>query len=253
MLEKIPGREVAPASADAAGIENIRPPRLDVLDSPSFHKLVSDACPVFARLANVPASDSEAVEYFDHALFSWIISSCRGDAYLVGWLSDVKHKAVALHRQLEKVHHRLEETNRLLEDGYYDNDYNLDLAMLEYLQPAEIAHLLRNLSALTDALGHFTTQKRGRRRGVKRYPGLSELVYELASSAPPPNGFTVHRKLGAKGTLVQALDWLRDRLLASPDLKHLADLIPTRDKHPIAVYERASTRAREQEQAGIVS
>jgi hypothetical protein len=213
-----------------------------------FDKLVKEACTDFAQLAKVPElSDPEAVhDIFYGVPFLWTtFAGMGGDAYFLGLLADAKHKATALHRQLEKVYQHIEGTVWHSES----EDYNLEILTIERLPIPKISYVLKELAALTDALGRIpppALRARGRHRGIKRYPGLYELVYELEGSARRAGGgFSVHRKLGNKGSLVQGLDRLRDRLLAVPDLKYLADLIPPSGKHPIAMYERALKRASE--------
>jgi hypothetical protein len=139
------------------------------------------------------------------------------------------------------------DTLQRLEKGYYDDNIDdLDLMALQRLQD-RTRTCQKELSELASLIGGLIPRGRGRRRGVERYPGLSELVFWLEIYAQDSGGtFTAHRKLcDAKGSLVQALDRLRDRFLSSSDLKYLADLIPARGKHPIAAYERTLKAARE--------
>jgi hypothetical protein len=52
--------------------------------------------------------------------------------------------------------------------------------------------------------------------------------------------------------MVQALDWLRVKLAAAPELQHLAHLLPPPKppgKHPIWLYERNMRAARKAAQA----
>ena len=87
---------------------------------------------------------------------------------------------------------------------------------------------------------------RGAPVGIRGYPGLSWLVYFLERSAHAAGGgFTVNKR-DRKGSLLDALDLLRVHLLACPDLKPLANLIPLPSQHPCATYQRAISRARRQ-------
>jgi hypothetical protein len=175
----------------------------------------------------------------------------RDDADFQNLLSDVKRNAAALQRHLAKVHQYLEATTRRVESGHVMDPYDLNIAALELLPLSKVGHILAELTALTDALSHAVLRKGARRRGARHYPGLYELVAALEMHARYAGGaFTVHRKAGAKGSLIQALDWLRNRVLAIPELRHLADFIPRRDKHPIALYERILKRIREITAAG---
>jgi hypothetical protein len=157
-------------------------------------------------------------------------------------LSDIRLKAVALHRPLD-------EARRYLETVRFKKNrrtfWDLDVVVLNNFPLSNAAHILKELSALIDACNKTlgaprkTGRKRGsRNRGTERYPGLDELIWDLEITARcEGGGFTVHRKQGAKGTLIRALDWLRNRLLTDPDLKHLADFIPPPGRHPVATYE----------------
>jgi hypothetical protein len=194
----------------------------------------------FAQFARVgELNPDEVYDYFGDVLYLWIIPATEDNAYfsLRALLTDVKHKAIALHPPLEKLHQRLEGTIRQVENGKYDVDYDLDLATLEHLPRSKVARMLRELSALTHTVRQLISNRQG------KHTGLSALVFWLEFSAQCAGGaFTAHRKNGNKGSLIQALDRLRHRLLAGPDLRHLADLIPTR--HPVATYERTLAAAR---------
>jgi hypothetical protein len=202
------------------------------------------ACPEFARLAKVPDHpDYGPEDFFDDALFAWLVHVLADDTNTRNLLCEVRRKTEALQQQLELLHQLLRRTEERQDNGYYD-EFDMDLATvtLSKLPPANMERILAELSALTKVLPR---QQRGRHRGTKRYPGLDVLVHELEASARGAGGgFTVHRKHGAKGTLLQALDRLRTLLLANADLKHLAKLIPPNGGHPIPLYETALEAAR---------
>jgi hypothetical protein len=84
---------------------------------------------------------------------------------------------------------------------------------------------------------------RGRPAGIRQYPELDALVYHLEFSAQLAGGkFTVHKKNGGKGTIIEALNLLRNVMLAHGE--KLAAAIPLPAKHPISTYERAINEAR---------
>jgi hypothetical protein len=124
----------------------------------------------------------------------------------------------------------------------------LELAALEALPPFIIAPFRKKLSRLraeADRLQTIAVLSEPRPLGAKKYPGLRELILALEKTAQELGGaFAVHRKLGAKGSLVEALDWLRVRILSETDTKHLADFLPAPSRHPVAVYERVLRAAR---------
>ncbi len=223
-------------------------PCLDWINWKSFYQQIEDAELEhgLAELAKVQVfSDA-----FSNALTSWVIYALDHDAYLEGLLSNAKRNAAALHRSLQELHQRLERTAWQLENGKQNVD--LDVDTFERLPPSEVADLIKRLFKLIAVAEGLRARKvlsgplRGRRRGIKAYPGLRELVFLLEEAAQGCGGaFTVHRKLGSKGTLVQALDRLRDCFLsADPDLKQLATFLPAPGTHPVALYERAVKAAR---------
>jgi hypothetical protein len=187
---------------------------------------------------------------FSMALTSWVIYALDHDAYLEGLLSNARRNASALHRSLQELHHRLERTAWQVENGKQNLD--LDVPTFERMPPSEVADLIVKLSRLVAvaeglrAHNALSGPLRGRHRGIKAYPGLRELIFLLEAAAQIDGGtFTVHRKLGSKGTVVQAVDSLRDCFLKGhPDLKQLATFLPAPGTHPVALYERALKAAR---------
>jgi hypothetical protein len=248
----------ATAAGSVSGVK-WRPRRVELakVDESSLCEVFKDVAPELVRLAKIPnPTPDEISSYFYDVPFCWIdhalSAAFSDDGRLVRLLCDVKNRAVGLRLQLEKVRQRFDGTIQHLEKGNYDEDIDdLDLMALQRLQDCAetctVSRLLKELSELAGVIHRLVPQERGRRRGVERYPGLSELVFWLEVYAQTSGGtFTAHRKLcAAKGSLVEALDRLRDRFLSSSDLNYLADLIPARAKHPIAAYERTLKAARE--------
>jgi hypothetical protein len=237
-------------------------------------RFFTEVCVRLAQFAKVPPdlTPEEIDDYFCMALFDWHVHASAKNFYLKDLLSSVKRDAAALSRRLEELNQYHERTARR-----HDADYDLDQVAFESLPRSNITHMLKELSALKvtaerlHALpfdpNYTVPRSRGRRPGLKHYPGLGELVFNLELSAlGAGGGFSAHRKHGHKGNLVLALDWLRDHLLAKgPELKRLADLLPEfehladilreferlaadffppKGKHPVALYERALETAR---------
>jgi hypothetical protein len=214
-------------------------------------KLAPEVGVTCSPLAKVSAS-GPAQDFFLEVVFLWVPFASRDDADFQKALSNVKRKTAALQRPLEKVHQYLKATTRRLESGHVPEPYDLDFAALELLPLSKVDHILAELTTLTNALSDAVLRKGALRRGPRHYPGLYELVWALELHAQDAGGaFTVHRKAGAKGSLIQALDWLRNRVLAIPELRHLADFIPPRDKHPIALYERILKDFRKKRTAAV--
>ena len=90
-----------------------------------------------------------------------------------------------------------------------------------------------------------TGVERGAPVGVRDYPGLRWLVFSLERNARALGGRFTLNKRNRKGSLLDALDLLRECLAACSDLNFLADLIPVSNKHPVTSYERALLRARQ--------
>jgi hypothetical protein len=216
----------------------------------SLGKAFEDISAGLVALAKIPNPTEKVSEYFKEVPISWIDEArsepFSDDEYFVKTLlADVKRKATALYQELKYVQNGLEGTRRRLENGSYEDD--IDDLDLHALQQLGHPRLLGEIFSLVDDVAEFFEyelhgtgpRKPGRRPGNKRYPALNGLVFVLERYAVLNGGtFTAHRKTGPKGTIVQALDLIRDRLLASPDLNDLADLVPARGKHPVAAYER---------------
>jgi hypothetical protein len=88
---------------------------------------------------------------------------------------------------------------------------------------------------------------RGRPAGVSQHPELDALVFHLELAAQLAGGkFTVHKKNGGKGTIIEALNLLRNVLEANVGTgkKDPATAIPAAAKHPFSTYARAINDAR---------
>jgi hypothetical protein len=236
-------------SGGGSGVHMLKKLRhVDWINWKSFYQQIEDA-ELDHGLSEL-AKAQEFSEDFSAALTSWVIYALDHDAYLERLLSNAKRTAAALRRSLQELHERLERTAWELENGKQNAD--LDVDTFERLPPSEVANLIRRLSkliAVADGLrarNVLSGPLRGRHRGIKAYPGLRELIFLLEEAAQGCGGaFTVHRKLGSKGTLVQAVDKLRDCFLSGhPDLKQLATFLPVPGTHPVALYERALKAAR---------
>jgi hypothetical protein len=201
----------------------------------ALNKLSEELSVEFAQLAKLPSENGFRTFQNVFLLFEADISR-QDEPALRSLLSEIKRKAEALDRPLDKVHQHLEKMQ--FKKGWHQF-YDLDVVAVGLLPLPLVARLRKELLAIIDALGRMAMPRKGRRT----QPGLDVLILNLEFNARcAGGGFTVHRKEGVKGTLIQALDRLRTRLLADPDLKHLADFIPSR--HSIAAYEHIVRDAR---------
>jgi hypothetical protein len=218
-------------------------------DCPRFHRLMDEACVQFAQFAETPNRKPEEMYYFRNAFSYWYVISAI-DPRLKKLLLDVKRKALALYNPLKQLEQLRDRGHQDLEQG----TYKPDIAILDRLKPVDVAHLLGTLSQLADvaeSLRHGPFSPAMPPNRARAYPGLSELVYHLEEAALMAGGaFFAHRKNGPKGSLVDALDWLRQRLQAGGrELEHLAHFLPLPGQHPIALYERNLKAARDQKAA----
>jgi hypothetical protein len=88
--------------------------------------------------------------------------------------------------------------------------------------------------------------KEGRPFGITKYPGLVWLVFNLGKCAEMhlPTRFTAYVKKGetaktAAGSLIEALDSLRQYLVANTECEWLAGYLPTEHLAYVSSYERA--------------
>jgi hypothetical protein len=107
----------------------------------------------------------------------------------------------------------------------------------------------RLIDGLDDVIGPgflVHHRARGALSEIDGYPGLAVLVFGLERAAQRAGGkFTAHRKHGEKGTLIRALEELRNRLVRTDWGVSLADCLPSPLKHPITKYERIIKAARD--------
>jgi hypothetical protein len=112
-----------------------------------------------------------------------------------------------------------------------------------------ISDLLASLSVLAkvakDEKKMMTSaQGRGRPRGIKNYPGLNRLIFELEYRARAADGgFHVNNR-DRKGSMLDALDLLRTYFMNEPELNWLGPLLPPPDRHPVSTYQRIIKSAR---------
>jgi hypothetical protein len=181
----------------------------------------------FAQLARVPASRADDfLSWVINALDDWsdaVALKGRTEDDFINLVTDVRHKTAALCRSLENLRQHRE----------------LKGAPIYWLA----GDVLGRLSVLADLLYRYP-HKQGRPRGAKNYPGVETLVFILELGARKCNGrFTLDKRHG-KGTLIQALDWLRAYCLDTPEWRWNADFLPPPGRHPLAVYETAIRKAR---------
>jgi hypothetical protein len=110
----------------------------------------------------------------------------------------------------------------------------------------EVHFVVRHLiSGLEKAIEEGRTSPKGALPELNNYPGLGALAFGLARSAHLSGGkFTAHRKLEKKGSLVKALNLMREYLEKSQYGELLAEALPREDAHPVATYERLIRDAR---------
>jgi hypothetical protein len=214
-------------------------------------KLAEEACRQFAQFSKTPElTPLDVVQ-----IFSWWRQFTLPERPDLNILAKVKRDAASLNYLLEKLHYSCERAIRMRASVI---GKHRALELLGNLAPSNIAHVMSQLSELAHAAGDLEVfmkpsipdrnplQKQRRTRITKTYPGLGELVYFLEQGAQRAGGsFSVHRKLGPKGSLIRALDWLRAHLVASgPPFERWAIDIPPPGKHPVALYERVLKAAR---------
>ena len=207
-------------------------------------KLAEDLSAKFLHLARTPESSAGIYSArMRSVLYEWMFyamwATRRSEDHLPDLLPDVKYKAMALRRHLEDVR-RLHLEAAVLDPraSWYDN------GVLEHLPLSVVDSALEALATLIGALNRVTSGRRGRSRGTKVYPGLDNLVKQLERHARWLNGkFTLDKRHG-KGTLIEALDWLRAQFLREPEWKWLAQYLPAPGRHPLAVYESAMREGR---------
>ena len=222
------------------------------------YRFAKCVCEKFAEYANV--SDAELFSRTsENALSIWAMA-----------ISHPKSHHPVLHRMLHRMRRDAKSLRRQLaafETGLqFDDQINLALglafgAKLELgpnLGRAKLGEgadwfpkLSKTISGLIDGLddvigpGFPVPHARGALSEIDGYPGLAVLIFGLERAAQRARGnFTAHHKHGKKGTLICALEELRDRLVLTDWGISLADCLPSPDKHPITKYERIIRAAR---------
>jgi hypothetical protein len=215
-----------------------------------------------AEFAKIPSPNAK--EFFrkiDFYIITWVVEcggGPKGEARdFLRVLSDVRRTAAKLLQQLEKVHSRFEEARVPSASLPNKNEWwrqllfkahSADLGSLGYAQSEVLTEAMNALSALTAALNVMAPLHPGRHRGAEAYPGLAELVFGLECEARLLGGrFTLNKRY-CKGTLIEALDWLRTCCVTKSEWKWIADLLPRPNRHPVAMYESALHRARTEAQ-----
>jgi hypothetical protein len=223
-------------------------------------KLARDVSARFSELARIPDSHAEGyTEGMSLSLREWMGDAMwvrhASESGLHDLLPDVKHKAMALGRQLEDVRRLFWEAEEraaaaaqlyqpYTADPRANGDYGYDAYMCGHFDVSVTDCALEALAALIGKLDRVTSRRRGRSYGTKAYPGLSQLVSQLEFSARCcGGGFTFDKRLG-KGTLIEALNWLRAHCLSELDWTWMAPYLPTPNRHPLAVYESAMRAGR---------
>jgi hypothetical protein len=159
--------------------------------------------------------------------------------------------AEGLRKQLNKIHIAsvIGNPNLFLNVGAKLQDALVETSLTE--KPLGTDDMRKTIILLIDAIEcalDGRTRSIGALPGIEGYPGLDALVFGLESAAYRTGGkFTAHRKLGPKGTLVKALNEIRN-CLRNSDITHgeiKAKCLPPPNQHRIATYERLLRAARE--------
>jgi hypothetical protein len=156
-----------------------------------------------------------------------------------------------LYKMLKHVEGLHDQLNDIIDSGDTgENDVLLNVGAKLETELAELATGAMSIYDMQHTLSCFklaisravsgATRPHGALPQGDRYPGLHSLVVNLQKIAQSSGGnFTAHRKLGAKGSIVEAIDEIR---------KHCDELgayyLPGQDEHPAATYERLLHHAR---------
>jgi hypothetical protein len=221
-------------------------------EADAISKLVQQVGPTIAVLAGVSTSK-----------FPWFLPGVR--RALRRWELDIVFHAKPgsrshvksgnpdrlLYQMLKHVEALHDQLNDIIENGSaVENDVLLNVGAKLEIEIAEleagaisIDDIQRTLSCFNTAISRAVsgaTRPRGALPQVDRYPGLHSLVVNLQGIAQSSGGnFTAHRKLGAKGSIVKAIDEIRNH---SDELG--AYYLPGPDQHPVATYEKLLHYAR---------
>jgi hypothetical protein len=207
------------------------------------------------KIANIPSLNAARFRFgMRWCIFAWVAECAVGPKREARkfWKTvyDVKNTAATLLRQLEGVRDHLGQVQKPGEEKWglmflfkaHSADHGVKIFNDEHSEV--ISESMTALSALTSALNEIAPLTSGRLRGTKAYPGLAELVFAIETEARLQGGKFTLNKRDHKGTILDALDWLRSYCLAQSELKWIAQRLPQPNRHPLSVYEAALHEAR---------
>ena len=213
------------------------------------YRFAKCVCKKFAEYANV--SDAELFSRTsENALSIWAMAISHPKSH---------HHHPVLHRMRRDAKSLRRQLTALETEPRFEINHALGIALGAGLGPdvgvvdwsPKLRELREKISLLIDGLdgvigpGFLMPRGRGAPSEIDGYPGLAVLVFGLERAAQRAGGkFTVHHKHGEKGTLLRALEELRNRLVRTDWGVSLADCLPSPGKHPITKYERIIGRAR---------
>jgi hypothetical protein len=223
-------------------------------ESPTTHFYQGVAARL-AEFAKIPSSDRLGFSHSIETLIPYWAAECgvgpvREARAFWKTLCNVKNTANTLKRQLEGVHDQLEQVRNASPHKMglmtffkaASRKYGVHIFNTEHSEI--VAEAISALSALTAELEETASPTSGRRRGAEAYPYLAELVFDLEYTARLRGGRFTLNKRDRKGTIVESINWLRSHCLADPEWMWIADLLPQKKQHPVAVYETALLEAR---------
>jgi len=205
----------------------------------------------FVECACIPASkQKEFLFEITSALREWALGQINYGDYYHEYIK-MRYDANALYRRLSRMIDMLMQPlpNAGLKldracgfvltksTGEHTKDYLVDLR-------EQLSILIEGLDDAIQSLGYAGQAcPKKNLSAINGYPRLTSLVFALGCAARRADGaLTAHRKDGPKGTLIIALNELRSCLLRTAP--PLAELLPDRDRHPVANYERILKEAR---------
>jgi hypothetical protein len=132
------------------------------------------------------------------------------------------------------------DTELLLTEGRTISIKDLSADLSKFI---EVTKHLRNIMNVRRAADSKQT---GRRPGPQNFPTLPRLVYMLEHRARAANGGFSINKRDYTGSLLDALDLLRNDFMRREETKWLAALLPLPDQHRqiISTYSRSICAAR---------
>jgi hypothetical protein len=146
----------------------------------------------------------------------------------------------------------IENAARLLSEQLIDAEPWWDLGFAPPMKPAAL-RIFRKQLAKTATWAHGCKQdvaecaaivtRRGP-KGSRNSPKIGDLVISFEMTARSAGGRFTRNKRNRKGSLLDALDNVMARLLATPPVAWMAKYLPVPDQHPVATYERALIKAR---------